>query len=116
MSQCAPDPQRLIEAVRERGGLAFIAHPFDYAVKFIHEPGIPWVDWDVDGYHGLEIWNYMSEFKTRLPNRLMALWYAYKPHLAIRGPYQATLNAWDQLLASGRRITGSFRMNISFAV
>jgi hypothetical protein len=106
MSQCAADPQRLIEAVRERGGLAFIAHPYDYAVKFIHEPGIPWVDWDVDGYHGLEIWNYMSEFKTRLPNKLMALWYANKPHLAIRGPFKATLNAWDQLLASGRRIAG----------
>lgn len=106
MSQCATDPQRLIDAVRERGGLAFIAHPFDYAVKFIHEPGIAWVDWDVDGYHGLEIWNYMSEFKTRLPNRLMAVWYALKPHRAIRGPFRATLNVWDQLLASGRRLTG----------
>lgn len=106
MSQCAADPQRLIDAVRERGGLAFIAHPYDYAVKFLHEPGIAWVDWDVDGYHGLEIWNYMSEFKTRLPNKLMALWYARKPHLAIRGPFRATLNAWDQLLASGRRVTG----------
>src|SRR5512147_2932824 len=106
MSQCAANPQRLIEAVRERGGLAFIAHPFDYAVKFLHEPGIAWVDWEVDGYHGLEIWNYMSEFKTRLPNKLMALWYARNPHLAIRGPFRATLNAWDQLLASGRRVTG----------
>ena len=106
MSQCAADPQRLIDVVRERGGLAFIAHPYDYAVKFLHEPGIAWVDWDVDGYHGLEIWNYMSEFKTRLPNKLMAVWYALKPHRAIRGPFRATLNAWDQLLASGRRVAG----------
>lgn len=106
MSQCAPDPQRLIDAVRERGGLAFIAHPYDYALKLRREPGVPWVDWAVDGFHGLEIWNYMSEFKARVPNKLLGLWYAYKPHLAIRGPFKATLNVWDQLLASGRHITG----------
>lgn len=106
MSQCATEPQRLIDAVRERGGLAFIAHPYDYALKFMHEPGIPWVDWDVTGYHGLEIWNYMSEFKTRLPNKLAAIWYVHRPHLAIRGPFKATLNLWDQLLAAGERVTG----------
>ena len=106
LSQCAPDPQRLIEAVHARGGLAFIAHPFDYALPMMHEPGISWVDWDVEGYHGLEIWNYMSEFKTRLPNRLLALLYTAKPHLAIRGPFKATLRLWDDLLASGRRIAG----------
>jgi hypothetical protein len=106
LSQCAPEPQRLIDAVRERGGLAFIAHPYDYPLKFMREPGIPWVDWDVDGYHGLEIWNYMSEFKSRLPNKLLALLYIFKPHLAIRGPYRVTLRLWDELLAAGRRVTG----------
>lgn len=77
LSQCAFDPQRLIDAVRARGGLAFIAHPFDYPLEFMHEPGIPWADWEVDGYHGLEIWNYMSEFKARLPNKLLAVFYAF---------------------------------------
>jgi hypothetical protein len=106
LSQCAFDPQRLIDAARAQGGLAFIAHPFDYALHFAHEPGIPWVDWEVDGYHGLEIWNYMSEFKTRLPNRLLAVLYAFKPQWAIRGPFKNTLRVWDELLASGRRVAG----------
>ena len=106
LSQCAAHPQELIDAVRAHGGLAFIAHPHDYALKFMHEPGIPWVDWDVDGYTGLEIWNYMSEFKTRLPNRLMAFLYAYQPQRAIRGPFKETLKLWDDLLAAGRRVIG----------
>ncbi len=106
LSQCAEDPQRLIAAVRARHGLAFIAHPFDYALKFMHEPGIPWIDWEVEGYHGLEIWNYMSEFKARLPSRLVAVFYAFFPQFAIRGPFRNTLRVWDELLAAGRRIVG----------
>lgn len=106
LSQCAENPQQLIDAVRQRGGLAFIAHPFDYALGFAHEPGIPWVDWDIEGYTGIEIWNYMSEFKARLPNKLIALLYALKPHRAIRGPFNSTLKLWDELLASGRHVAG----------
>ena len=106
LSQCAFDPQRLIDAVRARGGLAFIAHPFDYPLEFMHEPGIPWADWEVDGYHGLEIWNYMSEFKARLPNKLLAVFYAFFPQYAVRGPFKNTLKVWDELLASGRRVAG----------
>jgi hypothetical protein len=106
LSQCAANPQQLIDAVRERGGLSFIAHPYDYPLEFRHEPGILWVDWDIAGYTGLEIWNYMSEFKARLPNRLAALYYAFYPQRAIRGPFSETLNLWDTLLAAGQRVVG----------
>ena len=106
LSQSAANPQALIDAVRERGGLAFIAHPIDYEVKSIGEPGLPWVDWEIEGYTGLEIWNTMSEFKTRLTNRLLAVFYAYQPQRAIRGPFKRTLQLWDQLLAAGQRVVG----------
>ena len=106
LSQCAAHPQQLIDAARERGGLTFIAHPFDYALKFMHEPGIPWIDWDVQGYAGLEIWNYMSEFKARLPHRLAAVYYAFFPQRAIRGPFKETLKRWDEMLASGAHVVG----------
>jgi len=102
----AAQPQKLIEQTHRRGGLLFIAHPFDYPLNFIHEPGIPWIDWDVSGYTGIEIWNYMSEFKRRLPNKLMALYYAFHPEKAIRGPFKESLQLWDDLLASGKRIVG----------
>jgi hypothetical protein len=106
LSQCAANPQQLIDAARARGGLTFIAHPFDYPLKFMREPGIPWVDWKVQGYVGLEIWNYMSEYKARLPHRLGAIYYTLYPQRAIRGPFTATLKLWDDLLAGGAKVVG----------
>jgi hypothetical protein len=106
LSPCAPNPQQLIDAARAHGGLTFIAHPFDYPLKFMHEPGIPWVDWNVQGYVGLEIWNYMTEYKARLPNRLSAIYYTLYPQRAIRGPFKETLSLWDDLLAGGARVVG----------
>jgi hypothetical protein len=102
----ADSPQALIDAARERSALAFIAHPYDYPLGFIGEDGLPWVDWEVEGYTGIEVWNYMTEFKARLPNRLLAIWYAYFPAQAIRGPFRESLALWDRLLAEGRRATG----------
>jgi hypothetical protein len=106
LSQCAPNPQQLIDAARARGGLTFIAHPFDFPLKFMREPGIPWVDWNVQGYVGLEIWNYMSEYKARIPHRLGAIYYTLYPQRAIRGPFAETLQLWDALLADGARVVG----------
>jgi hypothetical protein len=106
LSQCAANPQQLIDAARARGGLTFLAHPFDYPLKFMREPGIPWVDWQVQGYAGLEIWNYMSEYKARLRHRLGAIYYTLYPQRAIRGPFKETLKLWDDLLASGAQVVG----------
>lgn len=106
LSQCAANPQQLIDAARAHSGLPFIAHPFDFPLKFMGEPGIPWVDWNVTGYIGLEIWNYMSEFKGRLPNRLAAVYAAFYPQRVIRGPFKETLQLWDSLLAADQRVVG----------
>ena len=102
----AAQPQKLIDQTRKRGGLMFIAHPFDYPLKFAHEPGLPWVDWDVEGYTGIEIWNYMSEFKRRLPIKLLAVYYVFHPEKAIRGPFPESLKLWDDLLLSGKHVVG----------
>ncbi|MCS7179305.1 MAG: CehA/McbA family metallohydrolase [Anaerolineae bacterium] len=101
----AADPQRLIREAADRGGLCFLAHPYERGSPISPdlEP-IPWVDWDVEGYTGLEIWNGMSEFKGLLWSRLAALFYALFPELGIRGPFRATLRQWDALLREGRRV------------
>ncbi|NLG52235.1 MAG: CehA/McbA family metallohydrolase [Chloroflexi bacterium] len=98
-------PQRLIDAVRARGGLGFIAHPYERSGAFVSEPEINWVAWDADGYTGLEIWNYMSEFKAHVTTLPRALLYAFFPQLAITGPFPETLAKWDQLQHT-RRIVG----------
>jgi hypothetical protein len=104
LATLADDPQTLINAVRDAGGLSFLAHPHDPPALAFNETDISWVDWGVEGYTGLELWNALSEFKTMIPTRLHGLVYAYLPALIARGPLPATLRKWDELLGDGRRV------------
>ncbi len=105
LAPSASDPQRLIDEVNRRGGLCYLAHPYEYGSPLSPDlDAIPWVDWDVTGYAGFEIWNYMSEFKALMRNKLAAVLYAYFPALGIMGPFRAVLRQWDQLLCQGKRI------------
>jgi hypothetical protein len=105
LSRFAPEPQKLIDAVRDTGGAAFLAHPYDAASPLAHEQALGWDTLDVRGFAGLEIWNYLSEFKTLFRNRLEMLFYAFFPSAGILGPDTQTLALWDRLLAEGRRVS-----------
>ncbi len=94
--------QSTLEVIRETGGLAFLAHPFERSGRYSGEPEIPWTRWDVRDFHGLEIWNYMSEFKAHVTTLGRTLLFALMPKLAIRGPFAETLLKWDELTAKGR--------------
>jgi hypothetical protein len=65
---------------------------------------IPWVDWEINGYCGIELWNYMSEFKALAQSRVAAIFYAFNPDWGISGPQRYTMRLWDRLLAEGRRV------------
>lgn len=97
------DPQQLIDQVRSVNGLCFLAHPVDPAAPLFGEEDLSWVSWDVDGYTGLEIWNFMSEFKSQLTSWPAAFYHAYRPESIASGPFPEVLARWDQLLAAGRR-------------
>ena len=100
----AAKPQRLLDAVSDSGGLSFFAHPDDPALPWFDEPDYAWVDWDLEGFTGIELWNYMSEFKSLLKTRARAVFYAYLPAMIARGPFPETLARWDALLAAGKRV------------
>ena len=105
LAPLASNPQDLIDSVNEAGGLCFLAHPFEIVAPAIGEPDtIPWNNWDVNGYCGIELWNYMSEFKGLLKSKADALRYAYYPEHGIKGPFPDTLRKWDDLLAMGRKV------------
>lgn len=104
LSNLASEPQRLLDGVRKAGGLAFLAHPVDPAAPAVDEDDISWVDWQVQGFTGIELWNGMSEFKGRLKSKLHAVYYALNPHRIAQGPFAETLRRWDELLAEGRRV------------
>ncbi len=103
----APDPQRLIDTVTERGGLCFLAHPLE-------QPGYngtrgdtgfyPWRHWDVSGYTGIELWNAMTDIKRQLRTVPRGLLGAYLPPWSITAPFPETLARWDALLASGHKV------------
>lgn len=102
----AGDTAALVAAVAADRGLGFIAHPFEHSGAYAGEAEIDWLAWETQGYTGIELWNYMSEFKSYATSPLTALWYAYFPRLAIRGPYPETLQRWDELLAAHPRRPG----------
>jgi hypothetical protein len=104
LSQFSQDPQKLIDEVNDAGGLAFIAHPYDPEAPAFNEPDLSWVDWDIDGFIGIELWNFMSEFKSLLGSFFKALFYAYNPNRVATGPFAQVLARWDGLLSSGKRV------------
>jgi len=104
LAQYAANPQDLLDAVKNDDGLAFIAHPVDPAAPAINEGDLSWVDWDVQGYTGLELWNAMTEMKSLIKTKLHAIYYVFNPKLVARGPFTKTINLWDELLKKGKRV------------
>jgi hypothetical protein len=103
VSALARDPQALLDAVNAQGGVAFLAHPIEHGTKIVNEE-LPWVDWHVTGYAGIEIWNYMSEFKALTTDLARAVGAAFLPHWFIRGPFPETLALWDRLMNENQGI------------
>ncbi len=103
----AHDPQILINAVREAGGICFLAHPFETDAPLFHEDDISWVDWDVHGFTGIELWNHLSQIKDVLTSYPRALFHILFPRFFARGPYRQTLQKWDELLAHKRRVAAA---------
>ncbi|MFN2135932.1 MAG: CehA/McbA family metallohydrolase [Candidatus Promineifilaceae bacterium] len=117
LSRLAIDPQALINQTINAGGYGFLAHPHEKDLPIVHEMNLGWHDWNIDGYTGLEIWNYMSSFKNRLAEALerlplqtkwlgmlVAVRMALSPEKVITAPEPETLALWDELLAQGKRI------------
>lgn len=117
LAECAADPQALIDATNEAGGYGFLAHPYERGLPLLGYPDLGWHDWEVERFTGLEIWNYMSSFVSRIAEemeklplkfglflKLAALRVALNPEKYIVEPEPQTLALWDELLAQGKRI------------
>jgi hypothetical protein len=104
MCEYAAQPQALIDAVRQQGGVGIIAHPIERAAPLFDQSEFPWVDWDVAGFTGIELWNTMSEFKAYLSSKPAAIAAAYFPGIFIRGPFSETLALWNDLLRGGQKV------------
>lgn len=104
LNHLVDQPQALIDAVNRHGGAGFIAHPFERPAHLFGEGEIPWRHWQVKGYTGLELWNYMSEFKSHLDSKPKAILAAFFPEYFITAPFPETLARWDALTGAGQRV------------
>ncbi len=117
LAALGPDPQALIDATLEAGGYGFLAHPHERELPLIDSPDLGWHDWDIEGFSGLEIWNYMSVFKNTVARRLdglrwknklseslVGLWMTLHPERYMGGPDPETLALWDSFLTRGMRV------------
>ncbi len=90
-------PAEAIGILGNRGALAHIAHPDERrGVAMPSLPPYPWHDWQVRGMHGIELWNFMSEWAERLTPRNRLL-HALLPGTGLRGPTDRVLRWWDEL-------------------
>jgi hypothetical protein len=96
IAPCEGNPQKVIDEVRNAGGIGFIAHP--------HERGSPfdcggraftWDDWSVHDYTGISIWCHCSGWKGTATNVLTAIHNYYRHRWSFTGPYPETLSAFD---------------------
>ncbi len=97
----AHDPQALIDAVAAQGGLTFLAHPIERSSKLVPKT-YPWVSWNVRGFTGIELWNFMSGFREFAKDYPTALTFSFVPHLFPEGPLPEMLGLWDDLLVEDK--------------
>ncbi len=103
LSRFAPNRQQLIDQARQAGGLTFLAHPIDDPLPAFREKSFNWTDWDVKGFTGIELWNMMSEFKTRSQTLPKAALNALFPGFMLLSPLEQTLKLWDELLLTRKQ-------------
>ncbi|TFG97875.1 MAG: histidinol-phosphatase [Calditrichales bacterium] len=89
------DPAGYVSEVDRRGGFGIIAHPDEKRNAIKEYPANPWTVWDSDKYHGIEIWNQMSEWMEGLTH-LNKYWRVLHPRRSVIVPLPETLEKWDR--------------------
>ncbi|MBF0530982.1 MAG: histidinol-phosphatase, partial [Deltaproteobacteria bacterium] len=83
-----------------------MAHPFEHGSPMSEEGrAYTWLDWSVNGFDGLEIWNHSSCWKTKVRNWPTAFFHYFLRTWTLGGPDPETLAKWDDL-GQTRRVSG----------
>jgi hypothetical protein len=94
-----PEPQEAINEVINDNGVCFVSHPFDDKV--------PWTDWDISGYTGLEVFSSYSEARRAgiLKILIFPIKYFINSKYALlntMGYPTENIKKWNSLNQSGR--------------
>ncbi len=88
-------PQQFIDEVNHHGGFGIIAHPYSRANPSLGYPGYPWVEWNVKGFTGLCIWNYILDGGVEITKWNLP-YYLLFPGSYVDQPRTETLMRWDE--------------------
>jgi len=88
-------PEMYVKRVRQAGGLGVIAHP-DEDRELDKYPPLPWTDWSVSEFDGIEIWNHMSAWLEGLAKG-SKIKYLLNPRSLLQAPPKKTLERWDRI-------------------
>ncbi len=93
------DPQRVIDLISGQGGLSFIAHPFEQGSPLVMNGlHFPWKRWDVNGFTGMEIWNWCSQWRDALQGVFQALYVGYlNPAGHMKAPCPKAVARFDEI-------------------
>src|SRR3972149_4265612 len=65
----------------------------------------PWIDWSVEGYTGISIWDIQTDWQEKLKSYPSTILSYFFPSYRLSGPKDITLKRWDEL-NKARRVTG----------
>lgn len=101
------EPGKIVKEVKDKGGLGFIAHPFENGSPLVNNGAtFPWTDFDIDGYDGMEISNYSSEWRDGAKTFLKALYANFINDLAfMKSPNPDSYAKWRELTKK-KRVVG----------
>jgi len=98
-------PAQVVEAVGERGGFGFAAHPFSEGSTRFRRLSNSMLWEDLDALDGIEVWSFLSDNGQRVAGLRDALSFVARPDRYVTRAPERNLAEWDRLGAS-RRVVG----------
>jgi predicted metal-dependent phosphoesterase TrpH len=92
-------PAEMKAAVREQGGIGFLAHPFSRGSERFQRGGIPWESLEGDDYDGIELWSWVTDTAERFGSLADVARFVAAPQRVVDHPPAHNLAQWDRLTA-----------------
>lgn len=97
--------QDVINAVNRQQGIGIIAHPDEKGSPLYDQHrNYKWNDWSVQGFQGIEVWNFLSQFKDEVTGILKGLYLLFFPSAALQGPCKETVARLDDYQRQNHRV------------
>ncbi|OGH98507.1 MAG: hypothetical protein A2104_05275 [Candidatus Melainabacteria bacterium GWF2_32_7] len=97
------NPENFINEVKKQNGIGFVAHPDESLNRKNDYKPLRWQDWNIKGFHGLEIWNHLSDWVDNYDPKNPVYCYFNKDKI-LTGPTAKTIKWWDDLNNSNANI------------